>query len=176
VKQSRLKFIDEGGVNRAMTRSYGRAPRGVRVHESVPRNYGRSTTIVSLLGVSGIGATMLLEGALDTLAFNCYCEQVLRDSIKDGDIIVLDNLTSHRASRIEEIVKECGGQVLWLSPYSPDFSPIEKMWSKLKTFLRRVKARTQKELDEAIAEGLNLVTSSDCRGWFRSCGYEVSQS
>lgn len=159
-----------------MTRLYGRAPRGVRVVESVPRNYGPSTTIVSLLGLSGVGATMILEGALDTVAFNCYCEQVLRAEVAAGDIIVLDNLTSHRASRIEEIVAERGGQVLWLSPYSPDFSPIEKMWSKLKTFLRRVKARTQAELDQAIAEGLKLVTSSDCEGWFRSCGYEVSQS
>lgn len=159
-----------------MTRLYARAPRGVRAVESVPRNYGQSTTIVSLLGVSGVGATMILEGALDTIAFNCYCEQVLRDSIEEGDIIVLDNLTAHRASRIEEIVRQCGGRVLWLSPYSPDFSPIEKMWSKLKTFLRRVKARTQKQLDEAIAEGLKLVTPSDCQGWFKSCGYEVTQS
>jgi transposase len=159
-----------------MTRSYARAPRGVRAVESVPRNYGESTTIVSLLGVSGVGATMILEGALDTVAFNCYCEQVLRETIEEGDIIVLDNLTSHRASRIEQIVEERGGRVLWLSPYSPDFSPIEKMWSKLKTFLRRVKARTQSELDEAIAEGLKSVTASDCRGWFKSCGYEVAHS
>ena len=159
-----------------MTRLYGRAPRGVRVVESVPRNYGQSTTIVSLLGLSGVGATMILDGALDTTAFNCYCEQVLREEVEEGDVIVLDNLTSHRASRIEEIVKERGGRVLWLSPYSPDFSPIEKMWSKLKTFLRRVKARTQEELEQAIAKGLKLITASDCRGWFKSCGYEVSQS
>lgn len=171
-----MKFIDECGVNQAMTRLYGRAARGQRVLESVPRNYGQSTTIVSLIGLAGVGASMILDGALDTVAFNCYCEQVLRETVSEGDIIVLDNLTSHRASRIEEIVRDRGGQVLWLSPYSPDFSPIEKMWSKLKTYLRRVKARTAAQLERAIAEGLKSVTSSDCRGWFRSCGYEVSQS
>lgn len=157
-----------------MTRVYGRAARGVRVVESVPRNYGQSTTIVSLLSFSGVQATMILEGALDTAAFNAYCEELLRESVEPGDIIVLDNLTAHRASRIEEIVRQGGGRVVWLSPYSPDYSPIEKMWSKLKSYLRRVKARTPRELDQAIAEGLKLVTANDCLGWFRSCGYEVA--
>jgi transposase len=157
-----------------MSRLYGRAARGVRVVESVPRNYGQSTTIVSLLSLSGVEATMTLEGALDTAAFNAYCEQLLRESVKAGDIIVLDNLAAHRASRIEKIVTECGGRVLWLSPYSPDYSPIEKMWSKLKSYLRKVKARTQQELDQAIAEGLKLITVSDCRGWFKGCGYLVA--
>ncbi len=97
-----------------MSRLYGRAAKGVRVVESVPRNYKQSTTIVSLLSLSGVEATMSLEGALDTAAFNAYCEQLLRESVNEGDIIVLDNLTAHRASRIEEIVKQCGGRVLWL--------------------------------------------------------------
>jgi hypothetical protein len=110
--QSRLKFLDECGVNRAMSRLYARAAKGVRVVESVPRNYGQSTTIVSLLSLSGVEATMTFEGALDTIAFNAYCQQLLRESVKPGDIIVLDNLTAHRASRIEEIVTECGGRVL----------------------------------------------------------------
>jgi len=119
---------------------------------------------------------MTLPGALDTAAFNAYCEQLLIDAVQDGDIIVLDNLTAHRASRIEQIVSERGGRVLWLSPYSPDYSPIEKMWSKLKTYLRRVKARTQEELEQAIGEGLKMITVSDCEGWFRNCGYAVTQS
>lgn len=159
-----------------MTRLYGRAAKGVRVVESVPRNYGGSTTIVSLLSLSGVEATMTLPGALDTAAFNAYCEQLLRDSINEGDIVVLDNLTAHRASRIEEIVTQAGGRVLWLSPYSPDYSPIEKMWSKLKSYLRRVKARTQEEVDQAITEGLKLITAKDCEGWFRGCGYLVAQT
>lgn len=87
---------------------------------------------------------------------------------------MLDNLTAHRASRIEEIVRERGGRVLWSSPYSPDYSPIEKMRSKLKSYLRRVKARTQEELDQAVTEGLKLITASDCEGRFRSCGYLVA--
>lgn len=159
-----------------MTRGRGRAARGVRVVESVPRNDGPRVTIVSVLSWQGVEATMMLEGALDAEAFNAYSEQLLRHSITAGDILVLDNLAAHRASRIEEIVNQCGGRVVWLSPYSPDYSPIEKMWSKLKAYLRKVKARTMEELERVIAEGLESVTASDCESWFRSCGYEVTQS
>ncbi len=117
---------------------------------------------------------MLIEGSVDTLVFDAYCQEVLRPTLKAGDVIVLDNLGAHRASRIEEIAASCGAKVIWLPPYSPDFSPIEQMWSKLKTYLRKVKARTGEELDRAVAEGLKLITESDCRGWFKHCGYKVA--
>ena len=118
---------------------------------------------------------MLIEGSVDTLVFNAYCEQVLQPTLKRGDVIVLDNLGAHRASRIEEIAACCGARVLWLPPYSPDFSPIELMWSKVKAYLKKVKARTQLELEEAIAEALKTITISDCLNWFRHCGYEVTR-
>ncbi len=117
---------------------------------------------------------MLVEGAVDTLVFNAFCENFVRPCLGFGDVLVLDNLGAHRASRIEEIAESCGARVIWLPPYSPDYSPIEQMWSKLKTHLRKAKARTEEELDRAISEGLKLITESDCRGWFKHCGYQVA--
>jgi transposase len=161
-------------VNLAMTRLRGRAPRGERVSESVPRNYGAQTSLIGTLSLSGVEAVMTLEGAVDTLAFNAYLEQVLGPTIQRGDVLVLDNLSAHHASRIEDVAQECGAEVIWLSPYSPDFSPIELMWSKIKTSMRAAKARTRDELERAFRAALELVTESDCLGWFSHCGYQVT--
>ncbi len=174
VIHERLKFIDESGVTTVLTRLWGRAAPGHRVQESVPKNYGQSTSVVSLIGLTGVETTMLVEGAVDTLVFNAFCENFVRPCLRFGDVLVLDNLGAHRASRIEEIARSCGARVIWLPPYSPDYSPIEQMWSKLKTHLRKAKARTKEELDRAISEGLKLITESDCRGWFKHCGYQVA--
>jgi transposase len=157
-----------------MTRLYGRAPRGQRARESVPRNHGSQTSIISSLSLAGAEATMTIQGAVDTDIFNAYIEQVLRPTIRPGDVIVLDNLSAHRASRLETIAAECGAQVLWLAPYSPDFSPIELMWSKIKTKVRAAKARTAEELNAALITALQLVTKADCLGWFSHCGYQVT--
>jgi transposase len=161
-------------VNLAMTRLRGRAPRGERVTESVPRNYRTQTSLIGTLSLTGIEAVMTLEGAVDTDAFNAYVEQVLRPTIKAGDVLVLDNLSAHHASQIEEVAQACGAEVIWLSPYSPDFSPIEMMWSKIKSAMRAAKARTREELERAFKAGLELVTESDCLGWFTHCGYQVT--
>lgn len=171
---ARLKFIDESGVTTILTGLFGRAPSGERVREAVPKNYGQSTSIISLIGLGGVETTMLVEGAVDTLCFNVFGENFVRDCLKAGDVLVLDNLGAHRASRIEEIAAASGARVVWLPPYSPDYSPIEQMWSKLKAYLRKAKARTSQELDRAIAEGLKLITESDCRSWFKHCGYQVA--
>jgi hypothetical protein len=106
-----LRFIDEAGVNLAMTRLNGRAPRGQRVIESVPRNYGAQTSLIGTLSLSGVEAVMTLEGAVDTEAFNAYLEHILRPTIKAGDVLVLDNLSAHHASRIEEVAEECAAEV-----------------------------------------------------------------
>lgn len=119
---------------------------------------------------------MTVEGAVDTTVFNIYVEQVLRPTIEAGDILILDNLSAHRASCLEQVVTECGASVLWLAPYSPDFSPIELMWSKIKAALRAAKARTREELEQALVTALKLVTSDDCEGWFKHCGYQVSSN
>ena len=174
IAHERLRFLDEAGATTILTRLHARAIGGRRSTEAVPRNYGASTSMISTLGCRGVEATMLVEGSVDTLCFNAYCEQVLRPSLKAGEVIVLDNLGAHRASRIEEIAASCRARVLWLPPYSPDFSPIELMWSKVKAYLKKVKARTQIELEKAIAEALETITVSDCLNWFRHCGYEVT--
>jgi len=167
----RLRFIDEAGSNLSLTRRYGRAPSGERVSERVPRNYGQQTSIISSVSLAGASATMTVAGAVDTAIFNVYVEQVLRPTIAAGDILVLDNLSAHRASAIEEVAAECGASVLWLPPYSPNFSPIELMWSKIKAVLRAAKARTHEELEQALVTALKLVTAADCEGWFKHCGY-----
>jgi len=170
----RLRFLDEAGATTVLTRLYARAVGGHRTIEAVPRNYGASTSMIATMGVSGMQAAMMIEGSVDTIVFNAYCEQVLRPTLKAGDIIVLDNLRAHRASRIEEISEQCGAQVVWLPPYSPDFSPIELMWSKVKAYLKKLKARTQEELEKAIADALKTITTNDCLNWFRHCGYKVT--
>ena len=174
LRHERLRFLDEAGATTVLTRLYARALGGNRASEVVPRNYGASTSMLATLGATGIQAPRLIEGSVDTLVFNAYCEQLLRPTLKVGDIIVLDNLRAHRASRIEEIAKACGARIVWLPPYSPDFSPIELMWSKVKAYLKKVKARTQEQLEKAIALALETVTISDCRNWFRHCGYQVT--
>lgn len=176
VDHERLRFLDEAGATTVLTRLYARAVGGKRTTEAVPRNYGASTSMISTLGVSGVEATMLIEGSVDTQVFDAYCREVLRPTLRAGDVIVLDNLGAHRASRIEAIALSCGARVIWLPPYSPDFSPIELMWSKVKTYLRRVKARTQEELEKAIAAALETITASDCENWFRHCRYEVTRN
>jgi transposase len=176
VRHERLRFLDEAGATAILTRLYARSIGGARIKEAVPRNYGVSTSMISTMSCRGAQARMLIEGSVDTLVFNAYCEQVLRPTLKAGEVIVLDNLGAHRASRIEEICRECKARVIWLPPYSPDFSPIELMWSKVKAYLKKVKARTQTELEKAIAAALETITESDCLNWFRHCGYEVTSN
>ena len=127
-----MRFLDEAGINLALTRLYGRAPAGERVIERIPGNYGAQTSVISSLGLAGVEATMSITGAVDTLVLDAYVERVLRPTIKAGDILVLDNLAAHKASCIERVAEERGATVIWLSPYSPEFSPIELMWSKLR--------------------------------------------
>ena len=174
LSQRRFIFVDETAVNTAMTRRYGRAPRGERAYDSAPRNYGAHTSVIGAMGLRGLVATLAVEGAVDAEVFNVYAKQVLGPRLRRGDVVVLDNLTAHRASRIEEVAEARGAQVLWLAPYSPDFNPIEQCWSKIKTFLRGVKARTAGALDEALAQAIGLVTKSDIRGWFKHCGYSLA--
>jgi transposase len=161
-------------VNLAVTRLRGRAPKGERVSESVPRSYGPQTSPIGALSLSGVEAVMTLAGAVDTEAFDAYVGHVLRPTIRRGDVLVLDNLSAHHASRVEVVAAECGAEVIWLSPYSPDFSPIELMWSKIKGAMRAAKARTREELERAFLAALELVTESDCFGWFGHCGYQVT--
>ena len=114
---------------------------------------------------------MTIAGATDTEVFRTYVDAVLCPSLKPGDIVIMDNLTPHKSPPTLELIEKCGAGVVFLPPYSPDFNPIEKMWSKLKSILRKAEARTQDELDIAIGAALEKVTAKDVRSWFASCGY-----
>jgi transposase len=171
VDAKRLVVVDECGSNIALTPLYARAPKGQRAHGSVPRNRGKNTTLLASLSAEGIGASMLLEGATNAAAFEIYLEQLLLPSLVPGQIVVMDNLSAHKGARARQLIEERGCQLLFLPAYSPDFSPIEETFSKIKAYLRRVGARTREALEEAIAQALETVTSQDAHGWFAHCGY-----
>lgn len=170
---SKLKFLDEAGSNLAMTRLYGRAAKGARVIDSVPQNYGENLTMLASLSLAGIAAAMTINGAVDGLVFKVYVGQVLCPTLSVGDIVVMDNLPAHKVSGIKELIEARGAKLIYLPPYSPDLNPIEKCWSKIKTYLRKAKARTRAELEKALQEALLLITKEDAQGWFKSCGYAI---
>jgi transposase len=168
-----LKFIDESGCNIAMTRRYGRAQYGRRVADAVPKNFGLNVTILGALSCTGLDAVMTVEGATDTAVFRAYVEQVLVPTLVADDVVVMDNLSVHKVSGIREAIEATGARLLYLPPYSPDYSPIESCWSKLKAILRKAKARSREALDEALTQAIEHITQSDAKGWFNLCGYAV---
>lgn len=171
---ARLKFVDEAGVNLALTRLFGRAPRGERVADSVPQNYGENVTMLGALSLAGVEALMTVNGATDSDIFLAFVREVLAPTLRAGDIVIWDNLGTHRAVTVREAVEERGARVIFLPPYSPDMNPIERCWSKIKTFLRAAKARTREALETAIKQALATVTESDARAWFAHCGYALN--
>jgi transposase len=168
-----LKFVDESSVNLAMTRRFGRAPAGERVVGSVPQNYGPNVTMLGALGVQGLQAVMTVDGATDADVFRTYVKQVLGPTLTPGDIVVMDNLRAHKAVGVQQAIARRGARLLYLPPYSPDLSPIEPCWSKVKTVLRKVKARTRVVLDAAIAAAMVTVSHTDAWNWFKHCGYPL---
>jgi len=169
----KLKFIDEAGSNLAMTRLFGCGAPGERVVDSVPQNYGENISMLAAIGLSGIDAPMTISGAVDGLVFLAYVEQVLCPTLSADDVVVMDNLSAHKVKGVRELIEGCGARVLYLPPYSPDLNPIEKCWSKVKTYLRQAKARTCEALEQALKEVLLLITKEDSEGWFTSCGYSL---
>jgi transposase len=170
---ARFKVIDESGVNLAMTRLYGRAPRGERVVGTAPQNDGANVTMLEALGRHGVEAVMTIDGATDAEVFRVYVAQVLRPTLRPGDIVIMDTLRAHKAAGIREAIEQTGARLQYLPPYSPDLSPIEPCWSKLKTALRTAKARTREALEHAIAQALATITVSDAHSWFHHCGYAL---
>lgn len=171
LESSDLVFVDETSSHIAMTPLYAYAPRGKRAYGKVPRNYGAIMTVIASMSLSGMGPAFLLDGSADSAAFAVYVEQLLAPSLRPGQMVVLDNLSIHLGPRVRQAIEARGCRLLFLPAYSPDFSPIEEAFSKLKTFLRRVGARTREALQEAIAQALDLITVADARGWFTHGGY-----
>jgi transposase len=171
-----LVFVDETGSHLAMTPLYAYAPKGQRAIGKVPRNYGTGMTLIASLSLSGMGEALILDGAADGAAFELYIEQILAPSLHPGQIVILDNLSMHLGPRVKQAIEARGCRLLFLPAYSPDLSPIEEAFSKLKTVLRRLGPRTREALQEAIATALDFVTATDACGWFTHCGYPPSNS
>ncbi|HZU03673.1 MAG TPA: IS630 family transposase [Ktedonobacteraceae bacterium] len=171
LESSDLVFVDETGSHIAMTPLYAYAPRGMRAYGKVPRNYGATMTVIASMSLSGMGPAFLLDGAADSAAFAIYVEQILAPSLRPGQIVILDNLSIHLGPRVRQAIEARSCRLLFLPAYSPDFSPIEEAFSKLKTHLRRIEARSREALREAIAQALDLITTQDALGWFTHCGY-----
>lgn len=168
-----LKWLDEMGSQLNLTREYGRARPGVRVVEGVPSAYGSNYTVLATLGLSSVQAPWVIEGALNGELFTRYVAQVLAPSLQPGDILLLDNLRTHKVAGIAALVAARGARLEYLPPYSPDYNPIERCWSKIKTYLRRAKARTYRALLKALREALATITEDDLRAWIEFCGYPV---
>jgi transposase len=166
-----LVFVDETGVNIAMTRLYARAPKGQRIYAAVPVNTGKNLTVLGALSLAGIVEAMTITGSSDGHVFSAFIEEVCVPVLRPGQTVIMDNLSSHKVEGIQEAIEAVGARLEYLPPYSPDLSPIEECWSKLKTILRAKAARTSAHLDQAIAEAFDLITPQDARGWFAHCGY-----
>jgi len=169
----RLIYLDEAAATTHMTRPCGRAAPGERVVAAVPQGHWSVTTMISAINLTGVVASLIFQGATDGEAFATYVEQVLGPKLQSGDIVVMDNLTSHKTVRVRQAIEARGASVLLLPPYSPDLNPIEKAWSKIKTLLRKAAKRTVESLWDAIGVALAQITASDCRGYFASCGIPV---
>jgi transposase len=154
-----------------MTRLRGRAPRHRRLHAAAPAGHWHTTTMIASIRLDGTTACLAIEGATDTQVFRAYVARVLVPTLRPGDLVVMDNLAPHKSDPTLELIAQAGARALFLPAYSPDLNPIEKMWSKVKTSLRRQQARTPDELVRAIAVALAEVTPQDAAHWFASCGY-----
>lgn len=166
-------IVDECGSNINLTPVYARAPRGERARGTVPRNTEKNTTLIASMTTNGMGPAMLMTGATDTAAFETYVAQFLAPALLPGQVVVLDNLSAHKSPRVREVIEARGCTVWFLPAYSPDLSPIEEAFSKLKALLRRTEARTRAALQQALAEALDMITAQDARGYFAHCGYGI---
>jgi transposase len=171
-----LVFVDdEMGANTSLHPLYAWSPRGERAHCSVPRNRGPNTTLVSSMTSEGMGPCLAVQGAKTRIVFEAYIEKVLLPSLRYGQVVVvMDNLSAHKGKRVRELIESVGCKLLYLPPYSPDLSPIEEAFSKVKGLVRKAEARSREALVEAMGKALDAVTARDARGFFAHCGYHAS--
>jgi transposase len=168
-----LIFIDETWAKTNMSRLRGRAPRGERLIAKVPHGHWYTTTLVAALGIEGICASMVLDGAIDADHFEKFVETILLPELRAGDVVIMDNLSSHKRPRTRELIESVGATVLYLPPYSPDLNPIEMIFSKIKQALRSGSYRTRDALRRAIQPILDTVTANDAINCFAHCGYTL---
>jgi transposase len=170
-----LVFIDETWAKTNMTPLYGRAEIGKRVVDYVPQGHWKTTTFLAALRYDGMTAPLVVDGAINGDVFLAYVEQQLVPTLKPGDIVVMDNLSSHKVAGVKEAIEAVGAKVLYLPPYSPDCNPIENAFAKLKTLARKSKTRTMEELWSKLGEITDLFTPEECANYFKKAGYKTKK-
>ena len=171
---SRLVFIDETWVKTNMTRPRGRAPRGQRLLDKVPHGHWKTTTFLAALRCSGLTAPLVIDGGINGALFLKWVKQELVPTLRKGDIVVMDNLSSHKVAGVRDAIAVAGARVLFLPPYSPDLNPIETVFSKFKWIIRSMKERSIEALWEACGKVSELFTEEECRRHFQHCGYSYT--
>jgi len=167
-----LVFIDETWAKTNMARTHGRAPRGERLRAAVPHGHWNTTTFVAGLTLRGMTSPFVLSGPINRAAFETYVEKVLVPELRPGDIVIMDNLSSHKGPRVRSMIETAGAELLYLPPYSPDFNPIENAFAKLKAMLRRAAERTVEGLWDAIGRIIDTFTPAECANYFAAAGYD----
>jgi len=169
----RLVFIDETWASTNMARLRGRSKKGERLRAGIPHGHWKTTTFVAGLRLTGMVAPLVLDGPINRDAFHAYVNQVLVPELTPGDIVVMDNLGSHKGPAVRDAIEAAGATLLYLPPYSPDFNPIENAFAKLKALLRKAAERTVDDLWDAIADLIDLFTPQECANYFKAAGYDL---
>ena len=178
IDPARLVFVDESGASTAMDRTHGHAPSGVRVDGPVPHGHWKVVTLTAAVRLDGVpeSACLAFDGATDAACFETYVGECLAPTLKPGDIVVMDNLACHKTAEVARLIVAAGAEVRYLPAYSPDLNPIEKVFSKLKAYLRSAAARTVDGLIAAMGDALRAIRPGDILGWFRHSGYVAPPS
>ena len=166
-------FIDETWAKTNMTRRYGRAPIGQRLIDKTPHGHWQTTTLIAALGIEGVRCSTLVDGAVNGDVFESFVQQVLVPELRPGDVVIMDNLSSHKRIRTRELIERAGARLVFLPPYSPDLNPIEMIFAKVKQLLRSLACRTRDALWQAMQSVLDQVTSTDAVNCFQHCGYSL---
>jgi len=156
-----------------MTRLRGRAPRGQRLIDRTPHGHWKTTTLIAALGIEGIRCSTVVDGAVNGDVFEAFVEQVLLPELRRGDVVIMDNLSSHKRQRIRKLIESVGARLIFLPPYSPDLNPIENIFAKIKQLLRSLACRTHKTLWAAMQSVLDKVTATDAINCYKHCGYTL---
>lgn len=166
-----LIFIDETGMNTALTRSHARAPIGVRAYGYRPYRKGKNLTLIGAITLSGFLGGMTVDGGTDGSVFRTFVEKILVPRLWPGAVVVMDNLSSHQVKGVQEMIEATGAKVIYLAPYSPDFNPIENYWSKLKEYLRSWVSYNRDTIEQGISNAIDLISIKDIKNWFTHCCY-----
>lgn len=172
---SRLIFLDESGANLSFCRDYARIVGGARIKLPKPHARGNYYSLISAIGLDRVKAALYRRWATNGEIFLTFIRHSLVPQLQVDDIVLMDNINFHKAPAVKEAIESVGARLLFLPPYSPDFSPIENMWSKIKSILRKVAPRTERQFKKAVAHAFKSITKNDLLGWFKHCGYQVTK-